>query len=221
MNILNFLLVTFGFCSSGLALVDSHKDFPTKVANWTITSHHMDTGDLRSCSAKGKFEDLEIAIGNPFGSKLKDISFRFVKGGTTPGPANPGEQRACGTSKNHAPSGSYRYNPNNSSEEFCDGKAWIKPTEGHFKNVLLVIGGNEVAAGRETAAFKVGTISGKPVFFEYSAWFQQVQGLEKKLSRPGNIELRVEGLAIGPIVLGDRHLDQVLAELTRCERERK
>ena len=216
------VLISFFLSHPVFALVDSQRNFPSKISGWTITSHHMDTGDRRSCSAAGKFGDLEVALGNPFGSRPIEINFRFVRGGVAPGPANPGDdQKVCGAGRSEAPSGSWRYNPNRSSEEFCDGKSWLKPTEAHFKKALLLLNGKEIATTEDGAHFKVGFISGERILFEYSAWFQRVDGLERRLSKPGKVELRVEGLDSGPIALGPLHLNQALAEMSRCERERK
>ncbi|MBI5202642.1 MAG: hypothetical protein HY925_13710 [Elusimicrobia bacterium] len=221
MRVLSGLLASLVLSLPVYALVDSNRNYPAKIAGWTITSHHMDTGDLRSCSAKGKFGDLEVALGNSSGSRPIEISFRFVKGGAAPGPANPGDfQQACGSGKSEAPAGSWRYNPNQSSEEYCDGSSWLKPTEGHFKKAVLLLNGSEIATTQDGAHFKAGLISGKRVLFEYSAWFQRVDG-EKKLTKPGKVELRVEGLDSGPIAIGAIRLNQALAEMSRCERERK
>lgn len=216
------LLVSSILARPVLALVDSHRNFPVNLAGWTITSHHMDTGGLRSCSANGKFGDLDVAIGSPVGSRPTEINFRFVKGGVTPGPANPGDYReVCGSAKDDAQPGSWRYNPNRSAEEFCDGKEWLELTEAHFKKAVLLLNGKEIATTEEGAHFKAGSISGERALFEYSAWFQRVDGLEKKLSKPGRVALRIEGLKSGPIALGPLRLDRVFAEISRCERERE
>ncbi|MGE0633079.1 MAG: hypothetical protein AB7O96_11760 [Pseudobdellovibrionaceae bacterium] len=215
------LLVPFFLSSPSFALVDSHKVFPTKLSNWTVTSTHMDTGDLRHCSAKGTSGDLEISITSPFGSGSRDISFRFVKGMKAPAPRSPGDQRPCGSGKDQAPSGSWHYSSQRSNEEYCDGKSWVKLTAETFKNATLLLNGKEITKASEGANFKMGLIAGKPVLFEYGAWFQQIDGFEKKFSWPGKVELLIDSLGSGPIGLGDLSLDQVSAELARCERERK
>ncbi|MCO5143892.1 MAG: hypothetical protein M9962_12445 [Oligoflexia bacterium] len=203
------------------SLVDSVKVFSTKIENWKILSHHMDTGNLRSCSAEGKISDLEIYIVNSLVDKTMNMTFRFVKGGKTPGPSNLGDQRkSCGLGEDSASMGTWRYNPNISGEEFCDGKIWVKPTEKHFKGSVLLLDEKEVATAKQGASFKTGTISGKTIFFEYSAWFQNVLGLNKKLSKPGKIELRINDLKT-PIVLENLNFDKVAVELARCEREAK
>ncbi len=43
--------------------------------------------------------------------------------------------------------------------------------------------------------------------------------MQKKLSSPGMIELLVDGLATGPILVGELPLGKVFEEIKKCERQ--
>ncbi len=209
MRALIFLLALPAF-----ALVDSYKDVPTKLPHWKLTAQHMDTGELRGCSAAGSFDGLAVVIERAAGPAPDgSITFRYYKDGVSDRQPRT-DERECGTGG--APAGTWRYSHEASADQVCDGTRWRTLTAKHFTTAALLLDGKEAAKTGETADFLVDLGGDQPLVYAYTAWFESVKGLDQKLKRSGKAALRFDDPRLKPIELSGLNLEKVGPELKKC-----
>ena len=194
------------------ALVDSYQDVPTQLPNWKVTAQHMDTGELRGCSAKGIFGPLSVLVERPVANS-PDGSVTVVYSSPQVPAKSPGtDERPCGPGL----AGTWRYNHSVSSNEICDGKEWRTLTQRHFMKAGLRSDGHVLAQDLGTADFQMDFNGDTPVVCSYKAWFQNVKGLEGKLLKSGKMSIRFDEPKLKPLELPGLDLPKVAKELKNC-----